>query len=189
MKIGIKDLVYTPFTSGGEGSAVVYGTGVALVDYMVRADIGEERDDNGMHADDHKIDSDNSLNGMTLGLELANMTDDMEVALFGYVVSSSVVSVTDAAAPFVGIGFVQKKRFKGTVSWTGYWFYKVQFSMDTDSTQTKAESIDWQTHSLSGNCMAVTLTSGGAGTYMTKKTVSTEADALAFVKGCAGIST
>ena len=76
-KIGLKCLTYAPFTSGGEHTTVTYGTGVMLNDYMIRADIGEERDDVKFYADDHKIDADNAMNGATLALELANMTDDL----------------------------------------------------------------------------------------------------------------
>lgn len=190
-KIGVKGLTYAPYTSGGTGSAVSYGTGVKLDDYMIRADVSEERADTDFYADDHKIDSDNSMTGATVALELANMTDDLEKALLGYTVASSQsgdLNITDAAAPFVGVGFMKKERFKGTVSYKGYWFYKVQFTRDSDNTNTKGANLEFQTESVSGDAMAVQLTASGDNIYYTTVRKSTEADVRTWLNTKAGIT-
>lgn len=188
-KIGIKGLTYAPYTSGGDGSAIVYGTGVQLTDYMIRADINEERADVPFYADDHKIDSENEVTGISIGLELANMTDALEKAFLGHVDGSSgELNVTSASAPFVGVGFYRKERFKGTVSYHAFWIYKIQFSKDGDSTGTKGDSIEFQTESLTGQGMGVTLTSGGAVIFYSHSRVETEAAAVAYLKSKAGIS-
>lgn len=191
-KIGIKGLTYAPYTSGGEGSAIVYGTGVSLPDYMIRADISEERSDTDFYADDHKIDSDNSMTGATLALELANMTDDLEKALLGYVAASNTagadLNVTDAAAPFVGVGFIKKERFKGSLTYKGYWFYKVQFTRDTDSVNTKGESVEFQTETVNGDAMAVQLEASGANIFYSTCRKTTEADVRTWLNTKAGIS-
>lgn len=191
-KIGIKGLTYAPYTSGGDGAAIVYGTGVSLTDYMIRADVSEERQDSPFHADDHQIDADNSLTGATVSLELSNMTDALEKAFLGYVESgtssATELGVTEADAPFVGVGFIRKERFKGTATYKAYWFYKVQFSKDSDSTQTKGESMDFQTETISGNAMGVQLTSGAAALYYSTKRADTETAARTWLNGKAGIS-
>ena len=188
-KIGIKGLTYAPYSSGGEGSAVSYGTGVQLVDYMIRADVNEEHSDVDFYADDHKIDSENGINGVGISLELANLTDDMEKAFLGYTAGTgSELNVTDKDAPFVGVGFYRKERFKGAVNYNAYWIYKVQFSKDGDSAQTKGESVDFQTETLSGDAMGVTLTSAGDTIYYSKLRSTTEAGAVSWLKGKAGIS-
>ena len=191
-KIGIKCLTYAPYTSGGDGSSISYGTGVQLVDYMIRADVNEERGDVKFYADDHKIDSENSMTGASLGLELANMTDDLEKAFLGYVAESTAsgadLLVTDAAAGFVGCGFYRKERFKGTITYKAYWFYKVQFSKDGDSTTTKGENVDFQTETLTGDALGVKLTSAGDTLYYAICRKSSESDAIAWLKTKAGIS-
>lgn len=188
-KIGIKGLAYAPYTSGGNGSAITYGTGVWLDDYMIKADLSEERSDVKFYADDHQIDAENGINGVSLSLELANFTDNLDKALLGDVAGTSPeLNVTDADSPFVGIGFIRKERFKGTVTYHAYWIYKIQFSKDTDSAQTKAESIDFQTESISGNAMGVILASGGNVIYYSHARQSTEAAAISWLKGKAGIS-
>jgi phi13 family phage major tail protein len=191
-KIGIKCLTYAPYTSGGEGSAISYGTGVQLNDYMIRADVNEERADVDFYADDRKIDTENSMTGATVSLELANMTDALEKAFLGYVAESTAsgadLLITDAAAGFVGVGFYRKERFKGTITYKTYWFYKVQFSKDSDSTTTKGENVDFQTESLSGDALGVTLSASGDTIYYAINRKSSESDAIAWLKTKAGIS-
>ena len=191
-KVGLKCLTYAPFTSGGEGSSISYGTGVQLTDYMIRADISEEREDVKFYADDHKIDAENSMTGASLSLELANLTDALEKAFLGYKAESSAsgadLLITDAAAGFVGVGFYRKERFKGTVTYKCYWFYKVQFSKDSDSTNTKGENVDFQTETLSGDAMGVQLTSGGDVIYYCTCRKDTESNAVSWLKTKAGIS-
>ena len=187
-KIGLKCLTYAPFTSGGEYTSITYGSGVMLNDYMIRADITEERGDTPFYADDHKIDADNTMSGATLALELANMTDDLEKTFLGYVAATSDLDITDAAAPFVGTGFYRKERFKGTVTYKCYWFYKVQFKRDSDNGNTKGENTDFQTETLNGDVMGVTLTASGNVIYYSTCRKDSESNAIAWLKTKAGIS-
>lgn len=187
-KIGIKGLTYAPYSTGGEGNAITYSGGSQLADYMVRADVNEERSDIEFYADDKRIDAENGITGVSIALELANMTDDMEKKMLGYVTNSGDLDVTDKSSPYVGVGFYQKERYKGAVTYNAIWVYKVQFSKDSDSTQTKGESIDFQTNSLTGNAMGVTLTSGGNTVYYTKMRTTVESAAAAWLKTKGGIS-
>ena len=65
-KIGIKGLVYSQYSSGGDGSTIVYTGGQVLADYMIRADLTENRDDVKFYADDHQIDAENEMTGVSL---------------------------------------------------------------------------------------------------------------------------
>ena len=86
------------------------------------------------------------------------------------------------------MGFYRKERFKGTVTYKCYWFYKVQFSKDSDSTNTKGENVDFQTETLSGDAMGVQLTSGGDVIYYCTCRKDTESNAVSWLKTKAGIS-
>lgn len=191
-KVGLKGLTYAPYTSGGDGSAVTYGTGVQLVDYMIRADISEERSDVDFYADDHKIDTENSMTGASLSLELANVNEALEKAFLGYKSESSSAGadllVTEAAAGFVGVGFYRKERFKGTVTYKCFWFYKVQFSKDSDSTNTKGANVDFQTETVTGDAMGVQLAAAGDVIYYAIGRKDSESAAVAWLKTKAGIS-
>lgn len=188
-KIGIKGLVYAPYSTGGSGSAVTYGTGAALDDYMVRADITENRNKTPFYADDHQIDQENELTGVDVSLELSNMTDTMEKAFLGYTAGTGdELNVAAGDAPFVGVGFHRKERFKGAVTYHGFWIYKVQFSKDSDSTQTKGENVDFQTETISGSAVSVVLTTAGDPIYYSHIRSTAEATVVSWVKGKAGIS-
>ena len=188
-KIGIKGLTYASFSSGGEGGAITYSSGTKLDDYMIRADLTENRDDTKFYADDHQIDADNALTGVSLSLELSNMTDTLEKNLLGYKAGTgNELNVTDADAPFVGVGFIRKERFKGTATYHAYWVYKIQFSRDSDSSQTKGESIDFQTETISGNAVSVKLTSAGDDMFYSHIRSNSESDARSWLDAKAGIS-
>ena len=188
-KIGIKGLTYAPFTSGGEGGAITYGTGVKLDDYMIRADINEERADTGFYADDHKIDTENSMTGVSLSLELSNTQETLEKDFLGYKAGTGdELNATDNASPFVGVGFIRKERFKGTVTYHAFWIYKTQFSKDSDSVTTKGESVEFQTETLTGNAVAVCTTSGGDYIFYSHLRGTTETAARTWLNGKAGIT-
>ena len=132
------------------------------------------------------------MTGASLSLELANLTDALEKAFLGYKAESSASTadllVTEVSAGFNGVGFYRKERFKGTITYKCYWFYKVQFSKDSDSTNTKGENVDFQTETVSGDALAVQLSSGGDIIYYCINRKSSESDAVAWLKTKAGIS-
>ena len=193
MIIGVRDLTWAKVTSGGEGSAMVYSGGAQETDLMVRADQSEERSDVRFHADDHMIDRDNSVTGASISLELAKLPAAALTDLVGYFEGSGTtpdLTMTEAEAPYVGIGFVHVDRYKGTRTFIPYWYYKVQFSMGSRSFNTKGDSLEYQTESLEGQAMGVRLDAGGVDSYYVrpKTPLTTEADAIAWLKAKAGIT-
>lgn len=189
MIVGVKYLTWAPYASGGDGAAVAYGTGSAESDKIVHVDMGEERADEGFYADDHRIDRDNSVTGATLAVEVAKLTAAMKEGMLGHVKGTGdEYAVTDAASPFVGVGFVLKDRYKGAYSYVGYWYYKMQFSEGQRSFNTKGETLAYQTESLEGDAEAVKLAADGPFTFYSWKDFDSENAAHAWVKGKAGIN-
>lgn len=188
-KIGIKGLTYATFSTGGEGGAITYTGAHKMDDYMIRADLGEEHEDIGFYADDHKIDRENSMNNVTVSLELANMTDEMEQAMLGYKSGTGgELHVTNEASPYIGVGFIRKERFKGVLAYHAYWLYKVQLAKESDSSQTKGESIEFQTETVSGDAIGVTLSTSGDVIYYSHIRSTTEAAARTWLNGKAGLT-
>lgn len=189
MIVGVKYLTWAPYASGGAGAAVAYGTGAAETDKIVHVDMSEDRADEGFYADDHRIDRDNSVTAASLSVEVARLTAEMKEGMLGHVKGTGdEYSVTDAASPFVGVGFVVKDRYKGENSFIGYWYYKVQFSEGSRGWNTRGETLEYQTESLEGDAEAVQLASNGDFIYYAWKNFETEAAAYTWVKGKAGIS-
>lgn len=188
-KIGIKGLTYAKYTSGGDGAAIVYSGGKKLDDYMARAEIGENRSDVKEHGDDHQIDSENSLDNVTLNIELTDTNADIKKDILGHVEENGDMIVTGDAAPFVGIGFICKNRFKGEVTYEAYWFYKMQFSTAGVTAETRRENTQFGHETINGTGSAVVLTSGGKDYYYAHKDgLATEALARAWLNAKAGIT-
>ncbi len=188
MIIGVKGLTYAPYTSGGDGSAVVYGTGVKDDDKMVHVDQSEERADDKFIADNKVIDRYNGIISASVAIELARLSEDVRTKILGHVKNGSVLSVTEDEAPFVGIGFIYWDRYKASNSFRAYWYHKVQFSEGSRSFNTKGENIEFQTESLEGEAMGVQLEADGKVTFYEYTEVATEAAARTWLNGKAGIS-
>lgn len=183
MIVGAKHLTWAPVTSGGDGGAMVYGSGTMEVDKVVRVDMSEERGDVAFYADDKRIDRDNSINGASVAIEVAQLTAEMREGILGHVKATNDYTVTDAASPFVGVGFCLKQRYKGNETFRAYWYYKVQFSEGQRSFNTKGENLEFQTESLEGEAEGVQLTEAGPIAYYVYSEHATEAAAITWLNG------
>ena len=193
MIIGVRDFTWAKVSSGGEGSAMSYTGGTMETDLMVRVDQSEERQDTSFNADDHVIDRDNSVSGASVAVELAKIPQAALTDMVGYVSDGQTtpdLTMTDAAAPYVGVGFVHVDRYKGTKSYIPYWYYKVQFSLGQRSFNTKGENLEFQTESLEGKVLAVRLTASGADSYYVRPMtpLTSEDAAKTWLRTKAGIT-
>lgn len=184
-----KKFTYAKVSGGGNGSAVTYTGGTMLDDYLAKVDINEERTDEKEYADGHLIDSEKIPTAVSMALELVNNNDDIRKDVLGMAEGSSgELLMTEADPPFVGAGCLMANRFKGTVTWEGYWIYKIQFAMQGKSAETRRERTSFQHESINGDGVGVTLAADGALTYYAYKSGMTETAAIAWLKGHAGIS-
>lgn len=191
-KVGIKCLTYAKYSAGGDGSSVTYTGGKQLKDYLCRAELTEARDSIKEHADDHQIDSDNTLNSVSLALELANSNDDIKKDFLGYTATadqSPDLIVTGDDAPYVGVGYIMKNRFKRTITFDTVWCYKMQFSTAGVTAQTRAEQTQFQHETINGEGEGVITESGGETWFYAMHTGFTEESlAEAWLKTKAGIT-
>lgn len=189
MIIKAKGLTWAKVTGGGNGSAMVYGTGKYDRDRVVRVDQSEERSDSGFYADDHKIDSDNSVNAASIAFEMAKVDDDFKVDALGYEKDTNELRRTTDESPYIGIGFIYGYRHCGKNTYKAFWYHKVQFSLGSRSFNTKGENLEFQTESIEGEAMAVQLTDGGKESFFAESLeLDTESAARAWLDGKAGIT-
>ena len=181
---------YAKYASGGEGGAISYTGGVMLDDYLAKVDLNEERTNEKEYADGHQIDNEAVATGVTVALELVNNNDGIREDVLGYEEGTSgEYSLTENDPPFVGAGFLLANRFKGTVTWEGYWIYKIQFTSGGLSAETRRDRTAWQHETINGTGVSVRLTSNGSVCYYAYKGgMATEAAAVTWLKGHAGIS-
>ena len=191
-KTTCKKFTYAKYASGGAGSAISYTGGTMLTDYLAKCDITEERTDESEHADGHLIDSERVATGVQMVIELVNNNAGIKKDILGLAEtgssSSAEMQLTDADPPFVGAGCLMANRHLGTVTWEGYWIYKIQFVHNGVSAETRRDRTAWQHETISGRGVGVQLASGGATVYYAHKDGMTEQAATTWLQTHAGIS-
>ena len=176
---------YTP------GTSITYGTGFVIAEAR-GATVNWERSDAEFYGDDVLLDTDNGVTGYTIDFEPTGLSDTVRNKLLGETVATSEYSITDAAAPDVGFGYIRVMREDGTTSvettYEGWWYYKVKFSVSSEETRTKEKDLEWRTPTLSGKGAGVQLSSGDALTFAVHQSFSTMAAAKTWLKSKAGIT-
>lgn len=163
MKVGVKRFTYARYKSGGNGSAIVYENGVMTTDKTVRVEYSTKRDDGSFSADDHIIDRDNSVIGVTATVELATLTKAMAADILGWqkVGNTDEYEETEDESPYIGCGWAFLVKEDGEKKYRGVWIYKIQMGQESDAATTKGERVEYQTESITGSGMGVQLTAGG----------------------------
>lgn len=192
--IGLRYPVAALVATEVAGSDLTYSSGF-VVGKAVSASITKNHNTNPLYADDAVAEMDNGITGMTIEFGVDDITDAVRADLLGLVaVSSGTPSAldhydeTDAAAPYVGFGFIRVRRKGGSTTYQGVWCHKVQFGEDSESSQTKGENIEWQTPTLTGTVFGVQNDNTGAIKYREIKPFDTAAAAQTWLNSKAGIS-
>lgn len=192
--IGMRHPVAAPITAETEGSAITYGAGM-VVGKAISGKLTWDRPDKPLYADDAIAEDDNGVTGGTLEFGADDIDDEARVMMLGLVKENGTGTgatptyhITDAPAPYVGFGYMRVRRKNGATSYQGLWYHKVQFGETTEEAQTKGESIEWGTPTLSCRVFGVAIDASGAKKYRQHKLFDTEAACKAWLDGLAGIA-
>jgi len=146
-KVGLKDLYYALLTTDASDGAV-YATPVRITGAIV-ANINPNATSGSLFADDGPLDSTSQLGQIEIQLDVA----DIPLALQGILLGSDAVAsgilfnkATDVP-PWLAIGF---RSIKSNGSYRYYWMVKGKFRVMEDNSETKDDSINWQTASIMG---------------------------------------
>ena len=183
---------FATFASGGDGaSAPSYTGGVMLEDYLAKAEITVDRTDEKEYADGHLIDSEKIATAAHMVMELVNNNAQIKKNVLGMTEASGGsgdLLQGQKDPPFVGAGVLMANRFKGVITWEGFWLYKTQFAHQGVSAETRRDRTAFGHDSISGNGVGVQLASDGAVCFYAHKDGMTESAAVAWLKAHAGIS-
>lgn len=183
-KVGMRYVVVTPLLGETNGQLPTYGEGM-IMGRAISADISLDRLENALYADDAKAESENSITGGTLSIGIDDILEDAQVVVFGVVKSGEEGDYEyidkGVAAPYVGVGYIQERRFKGKTTYLAWWYYKVQFAPMEDSARTKGEQIEWQTTTASGNLMGVYNDNTGVASFRTHKVYDDAGEAMQWL--------
>jgi hypothetical protein len=184
--------VCAPVATYTPGTGVTYSAG-SVVSEARSASISWDRADGEFYGDDVLLDSDNGVLGYTIDFEPAGLQDAIRATLLGEtVLNTSEYNITDAAAPYVGFGYVRVMRDNSTgtviTTYEAWWYYRVQFSVNSEETRTKERNIEWRVPTLSGRGTGVQLDSSDTLTFAVHKSFETMSDAKTWLNGKASIT-
>lgn len=191
--IGLRYPVAAPVTAETDGAEPTYGTGF-VVGKAITANLTINRNDNPLYGDDAICEDDNGITAMNLELGTDDLEDDVQVKLLGVKTVAGTSSApdvyydTEEASPNVGFGYIRVRRLRGVTTYQANWIYKIMFSQESENSQTKGETIEWQTPTLNGRAMGISLTNPGGITFRKRASFDTEAAAKAWLKTQANIT-
>lgn len=134
------------------------------------------------YGDDRLVESDNSVTGGTLNLELNNDEDDIYTMLLGHTKSQEgEVSYKDSdEAPYVGCGAYGKSGSK----WKAKFYTKVKFKEPADENQTKEQNVTYGHVNVEGDIYVPK-----NGEWKKTENFDDEASAKAWLNELVGITT
>lgn len=187
--IGMRYSVFAPIASEAAENNPTYGTPVIL-DKPISASVSFTRSENPLYAGDVVAETDNSITGGTISLNLEDLTAEHKTAMLGVLADagSEYYEETDAPGAAGGYGYIRPLKKAGVVAYEAYWVYKVQFSQAEDSAQTKAESVEWQTPTIEGTIMGIYNDTSGTAKFRRFNRFETYAEAKAFIDTLAGVA-
>lgn len=192
--VGMLHPVAATIATEREGAAITYNKGM-VIGKAIQGNVTWNRPDNPLYADDALTEDDNGIVGGSIELGVDDIADEVRAYILGLEASGTpgagepqVYEMTEEPAPYVGFGYIRVRRKNGETSYQALWYHKALFGETDESAQTKGESIEWQTPTLTGRLMGVRNDSTGKAKFRQHATFDTLSAALTWLNGKAGIT-
>lgn len=155
--VGLTNLVYAimtadepPTTIGGTDGYAAYDSATRILG-AITANFAPNASNDTLFADDGPFESASTLGAMTLELNIADLPAAQRAELLGASYDDTTGILTHTGSdkpPYVAVGMSVKKSngFDRLI-----WYLKGCFVAPDDNNQTKADSINWNTPTISGN--------------------------------------
>lgn len=188
-----KGLNYPVYAHYAENDGVVSYINGAALGAGISVRINKTRNNEKLYGNNRVIITDNSISGGTVALNITHLTDAVKVGLLGYAEGAEIDPITHAKelttnesteAPYVGFGvYGEGKDDDGAPYWGAIWIKKLQFSYNSIEKDTKTPGATYKTPNLEAVIMQA-----ADGNWTEEGTFSTEAGAITWLNGKAGIS-
>lgn len=190
--IGLKYLAVAPLKTEVDGQLPTYDPG-RKIGHLMSANLTWNRGSAALYGDDVEVDHDNTISSgdMTVGTTYIDI-DGRKMVLgeeeFGTPTGGAPqeYATVDEPAPYLGTGFVVKDSGDGNPKFIAYWYFKTQYSMN-ENNQTRGESTEYQAPEMDCHILAVRPAADLKNRFRIFAEFDDEADAIAWVKGKAGI--
>jgi hypothetical protein len=193
--IGMRNVIAAKITGETEYAVPAYGASFT-VGKAIHGNLTINRGDNPLYADDAIAENDNGVTGMSLEIGVDDITEATlaNIGLLTAVTGSGSTATsyveTDEAAMPVGVGYIRVRRKAGVTTYQVIWYYKVLFGRTAENSQTKGETIEWQTPTITGDVIPVDITVDDLvkRVYRSIKNFDTYSDALAALRDYAALN-
>ena len=155
--IGLRHPVYARITEFEDGAMPCYAVPV-VAGRAIQANVTKTHNNTPLYADDIIDEDDNSITGMTLTVGLNDLDDEKRRWLLGDIMSYEQ-----------GVGNLFDEGGE-----------------DAEESQTKGESIEWKTPTITGRVKPIYADDSGIPKFRRRKTFDTQAEAEAWLDAVAG---
>jgi len=192
--IGMRHVVIARVASHTPGSEPTYSAGM-VAGKAITGNLTINRNNNPLYADDVIAEDDNGITSMELELGLDDLLEDVQEYM-GLLekkttgTGSDAVDTyydTDDSARDVGVGYIRVRRKNGVTKFQALWIFSALFSIESENSQTKGETIEWNTPTANGRCKGLDVDSSGKRKFRKRRLFDTESDAVEFLDGLAQI--
>lgn len=186
-RIGCDNLVYAPMTTEDTATtAPAYGT-VVKAPGVMSININPNGSQETLFADDGPMETASTLGKIDVEIQKNELTTQNKADLLGHTIDTNgaLVYGDSDISPWVAIGF---RTLKSNGKYRYVWLYKGKFTEPEDNNETKGDSINFQSDTISGQFVRLnsSFTVGGKQIRPWKYELdgdSAEANALATIAG------
>ena len=148
-RIGCDNLVYVPMTTEDTpDTEPVYGT-VVKAPGVMSVNINPNGSQETLFADDGPMETASTLGKIEVEIQKAELTTQNKADLLGHQIDANggVVFGDSDIAPWMAVGF---RTLKSNGKYRYVWLYKGKFTEPEDANETKGDSINFQSDTISG---------------------------------------
>lgn len=153
--IGLSQPYYATYTNT---SGTVTYSGLQKLGKATTVDVSlDNKDPEKLYADNGPVESLWLFSGATVTLGIDELSLEVAADVLGLTAPTTqapgITFTADAVAPYVGLGFIVKKVYEGTVKYRVVIFYKAQFKPVDFSINTQGETVEFQTPELEASVL------------------------------------
>lgn len=188
-RIGMKHPVWAPLQEEVPGQMPTYGKGL-VIGAAVAGTITIQRNNAELYANDALKESDNSITGGTVSIEVDGVSKAGRVAILGNVENEDgSFDATGDASPYGGYGYLEELSINNVRSYSGMWIFKTMLGLNNINANTRGQGTNYATTTLDGKMAAVIANKDMKNRYYRQMDFEKLEDGIAWLEKLAGIST
>lgn len=148
--IGLKNLVVAPLLTDDAVTGIATYEEVMKFPGAISANINPNASNETLFADDGPFDTASTIGQISLELNVADLDLEQQAFLLGHTLTAEGVLIRKGAdtPPWVAVGF---KSLKSNGKYRYTWLAKGKFSLPEQNNETKGDSVNFQTPTISGS--------------------------------------